>query len=219
MNNTADLSENEDYHGLTGFKLSLFRFARFIGLLRVYRSYQCMRHGWSMLPRFDPFDSTHLLFALSDRIRGEPRDHIEITESSFASWLDPKVTRLRGFEAGKYFLRLTRELGTEPNPRAMITCGIAGALFIASSVRNRLLIIDVVHRFDRLPKLTRGQFHHLSEAARSSPVINAEVIARLRDEALSADWPFPYEHLIPSGGQPLQICFQRRPLLARLFRK
>jgi len=219
VNDASSVPATEVFHGLTGFKLSLFRLARALGVWRAFSWYQGRRFGWSMLPWFDPFDSTHLLFALSDHIRNHSEDHIEINASQFEAFLDPELAKLTGFDAGICFRRLTRELGLFLHHRAVMTSGIARANCIVSGIRDRLLIIDVVHRFDHPPKLTRGLALHLRKAAEAAPVLNAEVIERLGAEAASRDWAFPYEDLILDAGRPIEIILQRRSLFSRLFRK
>jgi len=204
---------------LTGVKLRLFRIARLVGLLKAYQAYQLWRYGWSILPGFDPLDTGPLLLALSNGVRDDSHDHIEITESEFKSWIGAELTGVSGFNARKCFRRLTRELGPEPDRRAMMTCGIDRAQCVISAVRDHLLIIDIVRWFDRPPKLSRGQVYHLWQAVKASPTINADVITILREEAAAFNWPFPHEDMIPRGGQRLEICFKRRPLFSRFFRR
>ncbi len=181
---------------LTGLKLRIFRLARDLGVWRLYQWCSGVRHGGIAfhVPFYDPFDATHLLWALADRVEADDRTHIEFTQGEFASWLNEETRGTAGFSATDCLGTLVRELGREANRRTSFLAGIPGVhYFVRLGKQPRKVIIDVLWRRRASPKLTRGQHCRMNHLALSTDELNPDVIAAIWRDVLSRDWPHPLD--------------------------
>jgi len=129
---------------LTGYGLTLFRIARRLRLWDLFNRVQSARGRMGMLPWYDPFDTTHVMLAISSQVASQTSDYIEISHQTFVPLLATEIRELPGFDADDCFLRLMNDLPDEPNPYFTFTYGPFGVRFTIYRDRSRFRIIVVV---------------------------------------------------------------------------
>lgn len=183
---------------LSGYKLSLFRMADRLGVwrLRLWCYGRLLRRFPSPLAFFDPLDATHTLHAMAGRIAAQESDRIEIGANEFRKWVSQEMRDRADFNAPGCFHRLMRSIGD----RTRYTSGDHGVDFFVSPGICNVIVVDIVRRRDVSPTLTRGQYLKLNQLLFKAPRIDQEVIATAWAEALSRDWPWPFDE--PAADPP-----------------
>lgn len=162
----------------------------------------------TLVPFGDPLDASHLLVALTERIAAHSEDHIEIGAEEFDHWMNAATRTHPNYNAIKCFRELRKGLSLGRAQMAAPGCFIYG--------EGPKVVIDVYHRPSQGARMTRGQMHRFMVSLLAQDRINQNVIASLRGEALSQDWPSPFPAL--RDDQPVEIIINQVSLTQRLRR-
>lgn len=183
---------------LSGYKLSLFRIAERLGVwrLRLWCYGRLLHRLPSPLAFFDPLDAAHMLHAMAQQIAAQESDHIEIGANEFRKWVSQEMQDRADFNAPGCFHRLMWSIGD----RSHYTSGDHGVDLLVSPGGRNVLVVDIVRRRDVSPALTRGQYLKLNQLLFKAPRIDQKVIAAAWAEALSRDWPWPFDE--PAADPP-----------------
>jgi hypothetical protein len=143
---------------LTGNWLRVYRWARALGVFRLYAWLYTILRGYPCyIPWFDPFDAGHIGFAMAERIAEDDRDHIEIASHEFDQWLNADTRTTPGYDRQDCFDRLVCELrGVD---QTSWLSGEAGVHYLFQSSESGQILVDVLWRRRTMPPITRGQHY------------------------------------------------------------
>jgi hypothetical protein len=135
---------------LTGGKLSLFRYARTVGVWRAWEWFSNWQYGGIGVgtPWFDPFDDCHIAIGLAEAVALQNDGRFHIHRDQLTSFLSPELTGLPGYDADQCFRTLSRAVRQydETSTPYCLLSGPVGVRFELSPVDSDTIAITVLWR-------------------------------------------------------------------------